>query len=156
MSPCLPWIIRALHRAPCEPYRPDSTETRQTNSPRHTVHQPGMINPKNTSDLEQALTIFQEIGNRQGESEVLNHQGDLLRHSGSPEPARVCHVQALHLAREVESPLDEARALAGIGRCAVATGVIDGIADMRCALEIFQRLGEAEGTESAAELDALN
>ena len=39
------------YRAPCEPYRPDSTETRQTNSSHHTAYHPGMINLKNTSDL---------------------------------------------------------------------------------------------------------
>ena len=51
MSPCLPGIIGALYRAPCQPYRPDSTETRQTNSSRYIAHHSGMINPKNTSDL---------------------------------------------------------------------------------------------------------
>jgi hypothetical protein len=68
--------------------------------------------------LEQALIISREIGDRQGEVEVLNHQGDLLRQSGQVEPACVQYHEALQIARQLGTPLDEARALAGIGRCA--------------------------------------
>jgi hypothetical protein len=55
----------------------------------------------------------------------------------------------------VGSPLDEARALVGIGRYTLATGATDRLASMQQALEIFQRLGAAEATELAAELEAF-
>jgi tetratricopeptide (TPR) repeat protein len=101
--------------------------------------------------LKQALTIFRDLGDRQREVEILNHQGDLLRAAGEPGQARAQHHEALRLARSLGSPLDEARALAGIGRCTPA-----GVDDMHHALTIFLRLGAAEATELAAELDSCS
>jgi hypothetical protein len=62
-----------------------------------------------------------------------------LRQAGS------CHQQALGLARQIGSAWDEAHALAGLGRCALAAGhaaTAEGM--LRQALEIFQRIGVAE------------
>jgi Tfp pilus assembly protein PilF len=65
------------------------------------------------------------------------------------------HQQALELARTNTSPSTEARALAALGRCALAAGHTDDAADMlRKALEIFQRIGAAEAVAVSAELDA--
>jgi len=60
------------------------------------------------------------------------------------------------LAREIASSWDEAHALAGLGRCALADGhrAQAGVL-LRQALEIFQRIGAAEVPELLAELDAL-
>ena len=70
--------------------------------------------------------------------------------------ARSCHQQALDLARQVASSWDEAHALAGLGRCALAVGdPAEAEDDLRQALGIFQRMGTAEAAELAAELDAL-
>jgi tetratricopeptide (TPR) repeat protein len=80
----------------------------------------------------------------------------LHRVSGDLAQADVCHQQALGLARAIGSPWDEAHALAGLGRCALAVGRTAEADDkLRQALEIFQRIGAAEAADVAAELDAL-
>ncbi|GIG87649.1 ATPase [Plantactinospora endophytica] len=104
--------------------------------------------------LDEALTAFQDSGDRKREVEILNYKGDLLRASGEPGQAYTWHDQALRLARDLGQPLDEARALAGIGRCTLATGVAAGLGDLQHALAIFQRLGAAEAPELEAELEA--
>ena len=60
------------------------------------------------------------------------------------------------LARQIGSPLEEAHALAGLGRCADADGRIAEAEDrLRQALAIFQRIGAADAAGVAAELDSL-
>lgn len=53
--------------------------------------------------------------------------------------------EALSLAREIRCPLEEARALEGIGRCELASGE-RGRADevLREAVAVYERLGVAE------------
>jgi tetratricopeptide (TPR) repeat protein len=87
---------------------------------------------------------------------VLNERGTLHRASGELAPAGQCHQQALELARVIGSPWHEAHALAGLGRCAVATGQpAQAEALLRHAHEIFQRTGAADATAVLAELNAL-
>ncbi len=106
--------------------------------------------------LEEALEICRSSGDRGGEAEVLNELGTLHRVSGDLDRAGALHRQALELAREIDSSWDEAHALAGLGRCAQAAGNIPDAADgLRQALQIFQRIGAAETSGVAAELDAL-
>jgi len=83
--------------------------------------------------LEQALGIYRDLGNQLG-----------------------CHRKALELARATASSPDEARALAGLGRCALAAGQ-DAQARilLRQALETFQQIGTAEAPRLLAELGAL-
>jgi len=62
----------------------------------------------------------------------------------------------LDLARAVASAWDEAHALAGLGRCALAAGhAAQAAALLRQALEIFQRIGAAEAGDVSRELAAL-
>ncbi len=106
--------------------------------------------------LEQALGIYRDLGDRGGEAEALNERGTLHRVSGDLVQAQGCHQQALDLARAIASRRDEAHALAGLGRCAMAAGHAthaEGL--LRQALEIFQRTGEAEAADLAAELERL-
>jgi len=68
--------------------------------------------------------------------------------------------QRITLAREIGIAWDEAHALAGLGRCALAAGhVAEAAGALGQALEIFQRIGAAEAAAVAAavgaELDAL-
>jgi hypothetical protein len=60
------------------------------------------------------------------------------------------------LAREIRSAWDEAHALAGLGRCALAS---DHAAEAReklgQALEIFQRIGAAEAADVSVEVSLL-
>jgi tetratricopeptide (TPR) repeat protein len=103
---------------------------------------------------EEALGIYRNIGDRGGEVETLNELGMLYRVRGDLGRAGEYHRQALDLAREIASPWDEAQALAGLGRCALATGrAADAAAGLRQAREIFERIGAAEATAVAAELD---
>ncbi|MFF4575693.1 hypothetical protein [Streptomyces sp. NPDC001410] len=64
--------------------------------------------------------------------------------------------QALQLARQVHSPLDEARALEGAARCQARTGErMAALANLRQAVGIYQRIGSAEAEQAAAFLTAL-
>jgi hypothetical protein len=66
------------------------------------------------------------------------------------------NARSLGLARQIGSAWDEAHALAGLGRCALAAGHTTRPEDMlRQALGIFQRIGAAEAAEVSAELEAL-
>ncbi len=112
--------------------------------------------PAAAQALEQALSIYRDIGDRGGEAEALNKRGVLYRVSGDLTQAEGCHQQALELARTIADSWDEADALAGLGRCALAVGhaaQAEGL--LRQALEIFQRIGAAEAPDLLTELDAL-
>ncbi len=105
---------------------------------------------------EEAQGIYRDIGDRGGEVETLNELGMLYRVRGDLSRAGEYHRQALDLAREIASPWDEAQALAGLGRCALAAGrATDAAAGLRQAREMFERIGAAEATAVAAELDGL-
>ena len=93
---------------------------------------------------------------RDGEAEALNEAGTLHRVCDELSAAESCHQKALGLAREIGLPWEEAHALAGLGRCALAAGrTADAEAGLRQAREIFQRIGAAEASGVSAELDAL-
>jgi class 3 adenylate cyclase/tetratricopeptide (TPR) repeat protein/transcriptional regulator with XRE-family HTH domain len=112
--------------------------------------------PSAAQGMEEALGICRDFGDRGGEAETLNELGTLHRVRGDLEQAGAYHRQALDLAREIDSSWDEAHALAGLGRCALAAGrTADAKASLRQAQEIFQRIGAAEATGVADELDAL-
>jgi len=69
-------------------------------------------------DLEQALGIYRDIGNRVGDAEALNETGTLHRVTGDLAQAEGCHRQALDLARAMASPWLEAYALTGLAEAA--------------------------------------
>ena len=101
--------------------------------------------------------IYPRLGDRGGETEALNEAGTLYRVSGDLAQAEGCHQQALDLARAIASSWDEAHALAGLGRCALAAGhPTQAEVLLRQALEIFQRIGAAEAPDLIAELNALD
>ena len=54
--------------------------------------------------------------------EALNEAGTLYLARGDLDRAAAFHRQALELARRIGSSWDEAHALAGLGRCDLATG----------------------------------
>ena len=75
----------------------------------------------------------------QGEAEALNSTGALVAESAGPREALGLYRQALQLARQVRSPLDEARALEGAARCAAHTGdQAAALTDLREAVTIYQ------------------
>jgi len=102
---------------------------------------------------QQARTIYQAIGNRPGETAVLTHMGALASETTGPREAQAFYQEALALARQGHSPLDEARALEGIAHCAAALGQRTGaLEDMRQAVVLYQRTGAPEATPAAAQL----
>ena len=104
--------------------------------------------------LEQALGIFEELGDV---AEALNELGTLHRVRRDLDRAEACHRQALTRARDVESQLDEARALEGLGRCALAAGrTADALAMLTEAHAIFMRMGIAEASTITALLNDIS
>ena len=87
---------------------------------------------------------------------ALNEAGTLSRTRGDLGQARACHEQALDLARRIGIALEQAHALAGLGRCARAVGAGEAEDRLRQALAILQRIGAAEATAVSAELDAVH
>jgi hypothetical protein len=60
------------------------------------------------------------------------------------------------LSRKIDSQWDEAHALAGLARCALAEGrTADAAMQLREAQAIFQRIGSAEAGELTTELETL-
>ena len=102
--------------------------------------------------LHQSLILFQEVGNVQGEAEVLNSTGALVAKSAAPQRALVVYRQALDVARQAMSPLDEAHALEGIVRSSDHHAAL---ADLRQAVSIYRRIGVPEATSAAEYLAQL-
>ncbi len=112
--------------------------------------------PAATQFLDQALGIYRDLRHRGGEAATLNERGALYRVMGELVIAKRCHQQALEIARAIASSPDEAEALAGLARCALAAvETTQGEILLRQALEIFQRIGAAEALEVHAELESI-
>jgi hypothetical protein len=82
------------------------------------------------------------LGARHCEADVLNSLGELSSRTAETLQARDYHSQALAIARDLDAPLEEARALEGIGHSHLRDGHIgEGIAHLKQALAIYQRIG---------------
>jgi tetratricopeptide (TPR) repeat protein/transcriptional regulator with XRE-family HTH domain len=93
-----------------------------------------------STSCQRALALVRGIGDKYGQAEVLNSLGELSRFAARQQ-ARDYHAQALAIARELGVPLEEARALEGIGRCHPQDGHIsEGTAHLQQALTIYQRI----------------
>jgi tetratricopeptide (TPR) repeat protein len=94
-----------------------------------------------TASLNQALQLFRDLGDRHGQAVAFINLGELLFVS-SAHGALSHHIQALSIAREINAPIQEARALEGIGRCRIREGNPgQGAAYLREALAIYRRIG---------------
>ncbi|MFQ6146583.1 cyclophane-containing RiPP biosynthesis TPR protein HaaT [Streptomyces seoulensis] len=103
--------------------------------------------------FQRALEILRDLGDRCGEAEVLNHWGLLLHTSGEQTAARRHFGRALALARDVRCPLEEARALEGIGRCDwTVDGPGHGVGALRSAVTVYRRLGVAAAVDDIERL----
>jgi hypothetical protein len=79
--------------------------------------------------------------------------GEWSLEASSPAEARGRHGDALAIAREITSPLEEARALEGIGNCHLREGrVADGDARLRQALAIYLRISSPHAKRIKATL----
>jgi hypothetical protein len=72
---------------------------------------------------------------------ALNNLGELSFRTSATQEARSHHSQALAIARGIGAPLEEARALEGIGRSLLHKDSAEAAAHLRHALEIYQNIG---------------
>jgi len=90
---------------------------------------------------------------------TLRHMGMVPRTLGAAGDlgaAREHHLQAVRLARQINSQWDEAHAWAGLGRCDLAAGQVEAaVGHLSTALAIFRRIGAVEAAGVAAEIDAI-
>ena len=97
--------------------------------------------------LTRALEIYHAQGDRGNESWTLNYYAAALAASGQHPRALDLYQRALAMNRELNKPDDEAFSLEGIAEHHLATGDrAQGIAYLREALEICERLGMAPDT----------
>jgi tetratricopeptide (TPR) repeat protein/transcriptional regulator with XRE-family HTH domain len=88
----------------------------------------------------EALKWYRELGQVQGEAQTLSRLGDIML--GSDLVAARGHYRAaLSLARQINSPLEEARALEGLGRSYLASSPDEGTRFLNNALAIYQQIG---------------
>ena len=74
----------------------------------------------------------------------------MLSRSGDGQQARDHHARALAIAREISAPLEEARALEGLGHCLLRDGNPgDAAAHWQQALTICQRIGAPDAQRIA-------
>jgi tetratricopeptide (TPR) repeat protein/transcriptional regulator with XRE-family HTH domain len=93
------------------------------------------------STLTEALDLYRKLGHRLGQAEALNNLADVQSVS-SPDEARMLYEQALDIARGIATPLEEARALEGIGTHDIQNADPDaGRQCLRDALAIYRRIG---------------
>ena len=98
--------------------------------------------PAAAASLSQALGMFRDLGDRDGQAEVLNYLGEVLARSADSHQAHEHYARALAIAREISAPLEEARALEGLGHCLLRDGDPgDAAAHWQQALTIYQRIG---------------
>lgn len=113
--------------------------------------------PAAAEALTLALDTYRRLGDRGGEAQALNTMGTLHRIRGFSAEALASHQQALTLADAIHSSWDKAHALAGLGRCASASGNHPAARDYLLGAEkLFQQLGTPEADDVAAELDDLD
>jgi tetratricopeptide (TPR) repeat protein len=104
--------------------------------------------PAGSATLIEALILYRELGDRLGQATALNKLGARLLDSSGYDDALNHHLQALRLAEDIHSPLEEARALEGIARCRLRVlDAEDGEARLRQALAIYRRIGAPEAQQ---------
>jgi tetratricopeptide (TPR) repeat protein len=91
---------------------------------------------------QQALALFDDLGNLLGQAEALNRLGELSLRTSAAAQARDHHTRALAIARDISAAPEEARALEGIGNTHLQEGNAgQATAHLLQALTIYQRVG---------------
>jgi tetratricopeptide (TPR) repeat protein len=92
-------------------------------------------------ELRRALNLLRRIGVHGKRAWALNHYAAAIISSGDYDRGVRLHHEALHLARQMRQPIEQARALAGIGEAHLRIGDTKaGIARLEHAVEIFRHL----------------
>jgi tetratricopeptide (TPR) repeat protein/transcriptional regulator with XRE-family HTH domain len=110
--------------------------------------------PAATASLAEAIELFGDLGDRHGLAKALNSLGELSLRTSTAEEARNHHAAALAIARELGTPGEQARALEGIGRSLLRQDPAEAAADLRQALEIYQKIGAPDAQRVQDTLDA--
>jgi tetratricopeptide (TPR) repeat protein/transcriptional regulator with XRE-family HTH domain len=108
------------------------------------VHAASGDYPAAAASLLRAHRWHRELGSRHGQAVVLNCLGGLSRQTAAIQEARDYHSQALAIARDLGTPLEEARALDGIGQILLTDDTAEAAAYLRQALAIYQSIGAPE------------
>ena len=91
--------------------------------------------------MTRALQLFRDLGDRHGQAGASINLGELLFLSSAYREARGYFARALSIARDINTPVQEAQAL-------------EGAADLRQALAIYRRIGAPEAQR--VEMTLLN
>jgi tetratricopeptide (TPR) repeat protein len=98
--------------------------------------------PSAAASCQRALQLFCDVGDRRGQADALNSLGQLATETADTGQARRHHARALTIARDLDAPLEQARALEGLGRAHLHEGNPREGYDQLCqALTIYQRIG---------------
>lgn len=93
------------------------------------------------------------------QADIMTEVGTLHRLAGAGDLDQATayhHRESLDMAQEIDSSRDKAHTLAGLGRCALATGDLSGARDLLAqSRQIFEHIGAAEAVDVATELAAL-
>ena len=101
--------------------------------------------PAAAASLARALELFGDLGDRRGQAGASINMGELLFLSSAYREACGYFAQGLSIARDISTPVEEAGALEGIGRCHIQEeNPGQGTADLRQALAIYRRIGAPE------------
>jgi tetratricopeptide (TPR) repeat protein len=114
--------------------------------------------PAAATSLQQALALVRGLGDRpgqgsslnsprsrSGEAAILNSLGWLASRTTQTRLARDQHSQALAIARDIGMPLEEGRALEGIGQSYLQEdNPGHAVSHLQQALAIYQRIGSAK------------
>jgi tetratricopeptide (TPR) repeat protein len=93
------------------------------------------------TSFTRSLELYRDLHNGLGEVQVLNNLGELSLVSAHPWEARTWHEEALMIATSIPLPLEEARALEGLGNHYQSIRPEESITLWLKALEIYQRIG---------------
>jgi tetratricopeptide (TPR) repeat protein len=112
--------------------------------------------PAAAASLQEALRLHTELGSRHGRAVALNCLGDLSRRTSATEDARAYHGEALGIARELRVPLEQARALQGIGHSLLSDHDAGAAGYLRQALAVYERIGSPDGRRVQELLNACD
>ena len=102
------------------------------------------------SSFQQALELFQEAADRDGEAEALNGSGETMLAVGQHDKARRFHLNALTLTRQTGGKREQARALTGLGAICYRQGQLDRAAGFhQDALALYREIGDPGGQAAA-------
>jgi DNA-binding SARP family transcriptional activator/tetratricopeptide (TPR) repeat protein len=107
-------------------------------------------------DIEESIRAYRDLGNPGNQAWALNHYAAAISDAGDLTRATALYCDALHLARQVQQPDDEAAALEGLGENCLRNGKLhDGTMYLHQALEIYQRLGMPTAEQVMARLTEI-